>query len=86
MIKLHNILFFALLYCATINSNTPTYNSLGQTGLINIPSAEVNDEQLDSLGGLLKVAQQPTELRRAQENLGWRMNAGRGLGVVLLQE
>jgi hypothetical protein len=45
MIKLHNILFFALLYCATINSNTSTYNSLGQTGLINIPSAEVNDEQ-----------------------------------------
>ena len=39
-----------------------------------------------SLGGLLKVAQQPTELRRAQENLGWRMDAGRGLGVVLLQE
>ncbi len=45
MNKLRNILFYILFSSLIIELNATSYNSLGQTGLINIPSAEVNEEQ-----------------------------------------
>ena len=45
MNRLRNIYLLILISFISINSQAKTYNSLGQTGLINIPSAEVHDEQ-----------------------------------------
>lgn len=45
MNRLRNIYFLILISFISLSSQAKTYNSLGQTGLINIPSAEVHDEQ-----------------------------------------
>ncbi len=45
MNRLRNIYLLILISFISLNSQAKTYNSLGQTGLINIPSAEVHDEQ-----------------------------------------
>mgnify|MGYP001292413380 CR=1 FL=1 len=45
MNRLRNILFLISLFFVSYNSSATSYNSFGQTGLINIPSAEVHDEQ-----------------------------------------
>ena len=38
------LIFFCTLFLST-HANSQSYNSLGQTGLITIPSAEIHDEQ-----------------------------------------
>ncbi len=45
MNRLRNIYLLILISFISLNSQAKTYNSLGQTGLINIPSAEIHDEQ-----------------------------------------
>jgi len=40
-----NILSILLFFCISLKINATSYNSFGQTGLINIPSAEVHSEQ-----------------------------------------
>ena len=45
MINKKNILFLFFLALIATNTFAPSYNTHGQTGLINLPSAEVHDEQ-----------------------------------------
>ena len=43
MNKLKYIISFILIIA--LNTNASSYNSIGQTGLINLPSAEIHEEQ-----------------------------------------